>query len=144
MESLTLQLLPVCVCVCVASKSYWHLRGKGLETENEKEDEVQDRRGLEGMEREKKWDWWKLDGAGFINIHLGRGERERGVWRAARGPLMLLLALTQFGTPSEKDSEKCAEQPWNTRRTAQSERDRGRLSHLVCVCFKKKKTTTFL
>ena len=73
---------------------------------------MRDRRGLEGMEREKKWDWWKLDGAGFINIHLRRGEGRRGGragWRTAQGPLMLLLALTQFGTPSEKDLEKCAE-----------------------------------
>lgn len=43
-----------------------------------------------------------LDGAGFINIHLGG---------TAQGPLMLLLALTQFGTLSEKDLESALSNP---------------------------------
>lgn len=43
------------------------------------------------------------DRAGFINIHLGGG--------TAQGLLMLLLALTQFGTLSEKDLESALSNP---------------------------------
>lgn len=43
-----------------------------------------------------------LDGAGFINIHLGE---------TVQGLLMLLLALTQFGTLSEKDLESGLSNP---------------------------------
>lgn len=43
-----------------------------------------------------------VDGEGFINIHLGG---------TAQGPLMLLLALTQFGTLSEKDLESALSNP---------------------------------
>lgn len=64
-----------------------------------------------------------LDGAGFINIHLGG---------TAQGPLMLLLALTQFGTLSEKDLESA---PCNPETPSKQPRERGGESDFHLLMF---------
>lgn len=73
--------------MCVCKQELLTLKGKKTVEGKERGGCELDMRGLEG-----NLEWKTFDGAGFINIHLGG--------RTEQGPLMPLLALTQFGTQS--------------------------------------------